>query len=70
MAFTGCIIICLAPLAGYHGTLACKNKTTNEDIRNKYAKYGDNIFDQGGCSKNCQAFCFGGQSRMLMTQDQ
>jgi hypothetical protein len=45
MGFTACIVLCLAPLAFYHGSLACQNKTTNEDIRNKYARYGKNIFD-------------------------
>jgi hypothetical protein len=63
------MIVCLVPLGSYHGSLACNNKTTNEDIRNKYAKYGNNVFDQGGCKKNCTAFCFGGESRILTQQE-
>ena len=62
--FTFCIVLSLLPLTCYHANLIRMNKTTNEELRGKYRKFGGSIFDRG-CSENCRQFCFGGKSRVL-----
>ena len=43
--FSACIVISLVPLTCYHCHLVRKNRTTNEAIREKYRKWGKDIFD-------------------------
>ena len=43
--FTFCIVLSLLPLGCYHGNLIRTNKTTNEELRGKYRKFGDSVFD-------------------------
>ena len=60
--YTGMITLCVGGLCCYHTKLAVAGETTNEDIRRKYVR-GGNPFNHG-YSKNMNAFCFGGQSRI------
>ena len=58
-------MLCVGGLVCYHGRLACKGMTTNEEIRQKYA---ENPFDEG-CKGNCKAFWYGGTSRVFTMQE-
>jgi len=62
IAYTALISCCVGCLAGYHGKLACEGATTNEELRGKFDARG-NPYDEG-CSGNCNAFWYGGTSRV------
>lgn len=52
--FTGLILLCVAPLACYHCSLVCRNRTTSEEVKDAYRD--DNPFDTtlcGNCSEAC-----------------
>jgi hypothetical protein len=45
------VALLLASLTVFHTFLIAKNETTQEDMREKYAKWGGNPYDQGAWSK-------------------
>ena len=53
--FCSLILLCIAPLACYHCSLVCNNKTTSEEIKETYASTS-NPFDEGVC-QNCNEVC-------------
>ena len=61
--FTGLITCCVGCLSGYHCKLACSGVTTNEEIRGNL--FNENPYDEG-CSANCNAFWYGGTSRVYV----
>jgi len=54
VAFCGLILICVGPLACYHCSLVCANKTTSEEIKDTYGH--QNPFDLSICH-NCSEAC-------------
>ena len=49
------IWVALCPFGFYHWLLICRNRTTNEEVRNRYQRWGRNPFDQG-VRKNCSNY--------------
>ncbi|CDW89026.1 probable palmitoyltransferase zdhhc8-like [Stylonychia lemnae] len=56
MIYGAFIAIMLLPFAAYHWWLIGTGKTTNEEVRGKYQKWGQNPFDFG-CKRNCKSIC-------------
>jgi palmitoyltransferase ZDHHC9/14/18 len=54
VAFCALILLCVGPLACYHYSLVCSNKTTSEEIKELYTQ--NNPFDRGVCG-NCNEAC-------------
>jgi hypothetical protein len=54
VAFCALILLCVGPLACYHYSLVCSNKTTSEEIKELYTQ--SNPFDRGVCG-NCNEAC-------------
>lgn len=50
LAISASFAISLAGMSCFHGMLACRGRTTNEEIRDRYQD--GNIYDQG-CKTNC-----------------
>lgn len=46
------VALLLASLTVFHTFLIAKNETTQEDMREKYTKWGGNPYDQGAWSKS------------------
>lgn len=46
------VALLLTSLTVFHTLLIAKNETTQEDMREKYTKWGGNPYDQGAWSKN------------------
>ena len=61
LVFAATIICCVGGLFIFHAINACKNVTTNEEIRGKVVN--GNPYDKG-CKRNCREFCYGGTSRV------
>eukprot|EP00347_Sterkiella_histriomuscorum_P013984 403362611 len=55
MIFAGLIIVMLFPFSMFHLYLISSGKTTNEEARGKYARWGSNPFNKG-CLRNWQKF--------------
>ena len=45
------VALLLASLTVYHTLLVAKNETTQEEMREKYVKWGGNPYDQGAWSR-------------------
>ena len=54
IVLTGLILLCVAPLACYHCSLACNNTTTAEEVKETFADV--NPFSRG-CASNCNEAC-------------
>jgi len=71
VAFPGLVLLCVGPLACYHCTLVCQNKTTSEEIK---VPYGDTNPFAKDCAANCHEACCesfhrGVQPRSLASED-
>lgn len=62
VGFPCLILLCVGPLACYHCTLVCQNKTTAEEIK---LPYGDANPFYKGCSRNCREVCCSASNRVI-----
>jgi hypothetical protein len=54
VGFCGIVLLCVGPLACYHCSLVCSNRTTSEEIKDTFGEH--NPFDRGTCG-NCHEVC-------------
>ena len=64
LIFSGGMFFCLFAFGLYHCSLLCRGRTTNEEMRGKYKRYGGNPFNKG-VGKNCKIAWSYKQSRIL-----
>lgn len=66
--FGAFFIMALFPFGLYHWYLAIRGRTTNEEARGRYRKWGGNPFNLG-CKNNCKAYWKKKSSKVLQDSD-
>lgn len=68
MIYGGFIFVVIFPFGFYHWYLIIRARTTNEEVRGKYEKWGQNPFNKG-CKTNCKLYWKTTPSHILNSGD-